>query len=334
MFEFAIAQQQRRKPTRRLLACALLSVMVHAAAVSILVEYPQLLRVGSTWILRPLALEKPTDETDWRNVAFVGDKKMVTPPAEIIRKYAYNWKELQGKDEEPGAPPIHISLGPAPEPKKREKPIQQALGTEEPKPAPPSEAPPAAGRVAGANPPAGAGGAAKENKQTVYLPAPAPAAPRKIPNKVAEAPKTPTSIPPKPPVEKEPEKPQQAQEQQSQAKVFENEQAAIQREGTGFFDTKGFPLGEYANTIIERVKGNWMIPSNLRNSQGHTTIVFYIGKNGQFVDAHIAIPSGNSSLDLAALSAVIESNPFPPLPSGFPGERVGAKFVFSYNERP
>jgi TonB family protein len=118
-----------------------------------------------------------------------------------------------------------------------------------------------------------------------------------------------------------------------QAQVFRDQQSAIRSQGSGLFDTKGFPMGDYATLVIERVKSNWFIPSNLRNSQGNTTIVFYIGRDGHFVDARIVVPSGSNSLDLAALSAIVESNPFPPLPEGFPADRVGAKFVFSYNER-
>jgi TonB family protein len=71
----------------------------------------------------------------------------------------------------------------------------------------------------------------------------------------------------------------------------------------------------------------------LRSSQGRTTVIFYIDREGRFTNLHIVTPSGSNSLDLAALNAVMESNPFPPLPRGFPGVRVGAKFVFSYNER-
>jgi TonB family protein len=114
--------------------------------------------------------------------------------------------------------------------------------------------------------------------------------------------------------------------------VFDSEQKAIQAEGSGLFDTKGFPLGDYADTIVERIRGNWYIPSNLRNSQGRTTVIFYIGKDGRYTNAHIVMSSGSTSLDLAALNAVLVSNPFPPLPAGFPGEQVGAKFVFKYNE--
>ncbi|NWG12569.1 MAG: TonB C-terminal domain-containing protein, partial [Acidobacteria bacterium] len=122
---------------------------------------------------------------------------------------------------------------------------------------------------------------------------------------------------------------QQAQE----PKVFESRQQALQSEGSGFFDTKGFPLGEYATAVIERVKSNWLIPSNLRNSHGRTTVVFFIGRDGRYTGAQIIKSSGNTSLDLAALNAVLTSNPFPPLPQGFPGSQVGAKFVFAYNEQ-
>ena len=107
----------------------------------------------------------------------------------------------------------------------------------------------------------------------------------------------------------------------------------MRSEGSGLFGNKGFPLGEYADLIIERVKGNWMIPSNLRKSQGRTTVIFFIDKEGRSADARIVVSSGSDSLDIAALSAILGSNPFPPLPKGFPGDRVGAKFVFSYNER-
>jgi protein TonB len=127
-------------------------------------------------------------------------------------------------------------------------------------------------------------------------------------------------------------KPTNPAQAKTETKVFEDQQKAIRTEGSGLFGTKGFPLGEYAHAIIERVKENWMIPSNLRNSQGRTTVIFYIDRDGRFTDARIITSSGSSSLDLAALNAVIESNPFPPLPRGFPGDRVGAKFVFSYNE--
>jgi TonB family protein len=104
-------------------------------------------------------------------------------------------------------------------------------------------------------------------------------------------------------------------------------------QGGTLFDTKGFNLGDFEKIIEERIRGNWEIPSNLRESRGSTTILFYITRDGRYSDARIEVSSGNMSLDIAALYAVTRSNPFPPLPQGFPADRVGARFVFAYNER-
>ena len=341
MFEFAIAQQQKRKPGRRFLASVVASCLCHAAFLLVLIEYPQLLKLGTNqWLLQPIVTQSPAEEKEWRQVAVVGTSKMQQPPPEILRKYAYNWRELQGSGER-GAPPVNLSWGNKvrlPREEEKKPPTRPAMGTEDTKTAQAGD--PAASAVA-PEPGAASGAAGTPSKDekaaTVYLPPPEPPKePSRIPDKIADAGNA-VRNPPAPPkqvpaeTEKTEPKPPQAK---PQARVFENEQAAIRTEGSGFFDTRGFPLGEYADPVIERVKGTWLIPSNLRNSQGRTTIIFFIGKDGQFVDARIVVPSGSASLDLAALSAVIESNPFPPLPQGFPGERVGAKFVFSYNERP
>ena len=114
--------------------------------------------------------------------------------------------------------------------------------------------------------------------------------------------------------------------------MFENEQKAIRSSESGFFDTKGFPLGEYASLIVERIKAKWNIPSHLQSFQGHTTVLYYIDKNGRYENARIVTSSGSNSFDIAALMAVIESAPFPPLPQGFPGNHIGHKLVFRWNE--
>jgi len=170
----------------------------------------------------------------------------------------------------------------------------------------------------------------------VYLSPPKRAEPKQAPERVLQAPKkipeaiSPPERPPQTALAKTPEVPPAAN---STSQIFEDQEKALRSEGSGLFDTKGFPLGDYASAIIERVKGHWLIPSNLRNSKGRTTVIFYIAKNGNYTDARIVASSGSNSLDLAALNAIIGSNPFPPLPTGFPGNQVGAKFVFSYNER-
>jgi TonB family protein len=107
----------------------------------------------------------------------------------------------------------------------------------------------------------------------------------------------------------------------------------VRAQGPTFFDAGGFNLEDYAALVRERVRERWFIPSNLRNYQGNVTIVFYIGKDGQVYGVKAEMKSGNDSLDISALSAVFGSNPFPPLPKGFPLNRVGARLIFAYNER-
>ena len=46
-------------------------------------------------------------------------------------------------------------------------------------------------------------------------------------------------------------------------------------------------MGDYVTVITNCIKGKWEIPSNLRHSQGHTTIVFYIAKDGRFTGVRI-----------------------------------------------
>ena len=316
MFEFAISQQQAHKPSARFVASSIASCFLHVALLLTLIEYPHLLDTGISRWFRSQLSTYPVEDKQWRPVAVVSSpERMTMPSPETLRRLAYDWSKEKVESKQP---PIRLrwsaqELSAVLDKNEATPPARPVPGTEEPQPAPPAAAPPAA---AGAN-------AAKEIAAAVIPPRPDPAAaPRVIPDRIAEAEKT-AETGPKPSPEKRP----------SQAQVFSDQQAVIRSKESGLFDTRGFPLGDYASMVIERVKSNWFIPSNLRNSQGRTTVVFYIGRDGRFMDARIVVPSGSASLDLAALSAVVGSNPFPPLPEGFPAGRVGAKFVFSYNER-
>ncbi len=347
MFEFAISQQQKHPPSRRFLASMVVSLACHVLFLTVLIEYPQLLGPGlKKWIERSILVSSTGEarEPAWRTVAILGGKDgpMKMPSAATLRADIYDWAAHQGSGKNP---PIRVRWNgeAADGGEKKAAPLPKPVpGLEEPKPVPqiasttPSAEPSAESGAAGGG--VGAGESSGGRGVTVYLPAPQPQ-----PNPAARKPAenagmvAPTSIPkevpsPPPPTTGSSKGGAQASKP-AQAQVFDNEQKALRSEGSGLFDTKGFPLGDYASLVIERVKGNWSIPSNLRNSQGRTTVIFFIDKDGHFTDARIVASSGSNSLDLCALNAIIGSNPFPPLPKGFPGEHVGAKFVFSYNER-
>jgi len=344
MFDFAISQQKRHTPSRRTVASWITSCLAHILAIEILIAYPSLLGPGIAHWFRAsrLASQAKEEAIIWRTVTVLrSPTAMQGPSAVTLRANTYDW--ARAAREAMKSPPIHISWRnePTPQPKAESQPPGPSPATKESADAARSGAEAAAAEAAAA---AAAGGAPQQDTpagpgRVVYLPAPAPVVePRQIPKQVpTSASATPAGPPPPAPKadsSREPPPPAPAAQQASAAtQVFENKQQALQSEGTGFFDTKGFPLGQYATAVIERVKGNWSIPSNLRNSRGRTTVVFFIGKDGRYTGAQIVKSSGITSLDLAALNAVLISNPFPPLPPGFPGSQIGAKFVFAYNEQ-
>jgi len=339
MFDFAISQSQKKRPTRRIFISWVASCLVHAIVLLLLVQYPQLLRGGIYHRFRAVALllgqKADGGDKDWRTVTVLKDpSKMLVPSAETLKKLLFDWNK-KGQ----GTPPVRIGWGdvkstlldnapPMPRVRKEDKQPELSL--------PPNETTFAGSAAAqgdqsqpgqsGSDSSSGQADSTGGRKGTINLPPPGPApksetassvAPTKIPDSIKPAPGSTAG---------------KNQNGPDSVKIFENEQKAIRSPDSGFFDTKGFPMKEYADLIIERIKGKWFIPSNLRDSQGHTTVVFYIDKDGRFMNARIVMTSGSNSLDLAALNAVIESNPFPPLPKDFPGDHVGAKFVFSYNE--
>jgi TonB family protein len=330
MFDFAISQNRKRRPTKRIYLSWAASFFAHFIVLVILVQFPHLLQGGTyrygalPLIAKILNRESDEGSENWRTVAVLRDpSKMSMPSPATLKKYLYDWDK-----KEPGTVSVPIRWGDveaadadiAPMPRNRQEPV---------KPDVPIQSGAAAGQDSGAeNADAGEAASAAapkkpdvEKKEAVPLPPPVPERKMDIASIVPPS-KIPDSIPP----------PAPARSPKESIQVFEDEQNAIRSADSGFFDTEGFPLGEYTNLIVERIKGKWLIPSNLRNSRGRTTVVFYIDKDGRLMNARIVKALGANSLDRAALNAILESEPFPPLPEGFPGDHVGAKIIFSYNE--
>jgi TonB family protein len=333
MFDFAISQTKRRRPEKRIFASWIISCLAHFAILLLLIQFPQLLQGGMYHRYRAFPLisnilrtKSEDDMENWRTVAVLKDSsRMSAPSAATLKKYLYDWDK-----KESASPPIRLSWGDVEISRPDLPPVPRVRRDAE---IPDISLMP--NEFAAANPPTAANagdtasegfgaqnGEEAEKKEPAYTSSQKPTteteltadtAPKKIPDSIRLSPETTPAA-------------------KDTVKVFEDEQKAIRSADSGFFDTEGFPLGEYTDIIVERIKGKWFIPSNLRNSRGNTTVIFYIDRDGQFMNARIVTSSGSNSLDLAALNAVIESNPFPPLPEDFPGDHVGAKFIFSYNE--
>jgi TonB family protein len=323
MFDYAIGHYETHLPTRRMLASWALSILSHAAALLILYQYPELLRnSGYLWYRQPV-FTSTQQEPKWRNLAVV-NSRMEMPPIEEIRRNLYDWN--QAKTQAETHKPIRINMPTG---------IVDAVPTAPPKPEPPPatvnpvvtipgnaalNTTPLAGDTARAN--------AAEAKKPIP-PAPPDAAPKQMPKGVGEPPVPPSNAA----TASGSGSTSRSNTPGSGSKDAQDAAQQIRAQGPVFFDAKGFNLDDYANLVRERIKQNWSIPSNLRNYQGSATILFYINKDGQVTGARIDVPSGSDSLNMSALSAVWGSAPFPPLPMGFPADRVGARLVFAYNQR-
>jgi TonB family protein len=334
MFDFVITHNQRRKPTGLFFVSAQASCIIHILMLVVLIENPWILKGGIYRHFRGLILSTnkteaftpDTEDENYRVIAVL--RPMTAPPADVLNKLIYDWDNPPKEEEEP---PVRVRWGndektapdenikitstneakPAPAPAGNENASDLAGGLKDTVSGP-------AGTAEAASSESGATVLETAGKKEAKTPLQESSPEEDVALNVAPA-RIPDTLPP----------PEQTRTPEN-IKIFENEQQAIDHRGeSGLFDAPpGYPLKEYASMIKQRVTERWLIPSNLRDMKGHITIVFFIDRNGQNFDARIVESSGNHSLDTTALSAIIRSSPFPPLPQGFPGDHIGVKYIF------
>ncbi|HEV2721495.1 MAG TPA: TonB family protein [Thermoanaerobaculia bacterium] len=98
--------------------------------------------------------------------------------------------------------------------------------------------------------------------------------------------------------------------------------------GAGVIGLEG---GDFPYTIyIERMKtligSHWFRPQV--GAGPTTTVHFVIERDGTIREAKVETESGNGTFDRAALRAVLESSPLPPLPFGYTGNYLGVHLNF------
>ncbi len=101
-------------------------------------------------------------------------------------------------------------------------------------------------------------------------------------------------------------------------------------------DTMGFDFAPYLARIRRIIQDHWTsgIPESAYpplRKHGKVAIDFAILKDGSVAGMKLYGPSGDVSLDRAAWGGITGSNPFPPLPSGFPGQFLSIRCRFYYN---
>ena len=102
-------------------------------------------------------------------------------------------------------------------------------------------------------------------------------------------------------------------------------------------DTMGVDFQPYLLRVYLLVRRNWysVIPELARlGKQGRVALEFTILRDGSVPELNLVVGSGTPSFDSATMASIRLSNPFPGLPSEFPGESIQLRFVYLYNIRP
>jgi TonB family protein len=98
-------------------------------------------------------------------------------------------------------------------------------------------------------------------------------------------------------------------------------------------DTEGVDFKPYLMQLIATIKRNWLavIPESARmGRRGKVSLQFVIARDGNIDKVVYAEQSGSSALDRAAVAGVSASNPLPPLPRDFKGNRIVLQLNFVY----
>lgn len=94
-------------------------------------------------------------------------------------------------------------------------------------------------------------------------------------------------------------------------------------------DGQEFPYAYYLATMRRKIASLWRVPASA-SSEMHCVVYFRVLRNGTIQSPTIEAPSGNFLFDQAALRAVTQASPLPPLPGGFGDEFLGVHFGFAY----
>src|SRR5262245_20884476 len=90
-------------------------------------------------------------------------------------------------------------------------------------------------------------------------------------------------------------------------------------------DVGDFCCPDYLVLMVTRIRSVWNLN---QGATGNTIVRFTIQRNGQITGAEVERTSGLSSLDLAALRAVVMTKTLPPLPDQFPNPTLGVHLNF------
>ncbi|HXU44357.1 MAG TPA: energy transducer TonB [Thermoanaerobaculia bacterium] len=100
--------------------------------------------------------------------------------------------------------------------------------------------------------------------------------------------------------------------------------AALGSEIAGL-DNPDFTYGYYIDRLLERIDANWVRPPV--GDRIRAIVHFRIAKGGTIDQLEMRESSGINAFDLAALRAVQNAAPFPPLPASYPHPSLGVNLI-------
>ena len=90
-------------------------------------------------------------------------------------------------------------------------------------------------------------------------------------------------------------------------------------------DNPDFTYGYYIDQLLSRIDSNWVRPAV--GDTVRAVVSFRIQRNGSITPPEITESSGNGAFDLAALRAVSNAAPFPPLPRAYRHDSLGVNLI-------
>ncbi len=105
--------------------------------------------------------------------------------------------------------------------------------------------------------------------------------------------------------------------------------------GIGNNSPFGTQFGAYADTLRSRVGQAWRTGELRISSANPVVVTFTILRDGSVPEKSVQVRgrSGNAALDISAQRAILDAQPFPPLPAGFGRSSAEVEFTFDYLRR-
>jgi periplasmic protein TonB len=93
----------------------------------------------------------------------------------------------------------------------------------------------------------------------------------------------------------------------------------------GGLDNPDFRFGYYIDQLLSAIDAKWLRPP--LGDEVKAIVSFRIERDGSITDLEVAESSGYNSFDLAALRAVQNAAPFPPLPRAYRHDSLGVNLI-------